>query len=210
VKLTVAIPHHPARDDMLPDLLARLGEPVKVVIDRHPKRRNPWLAMKEAWRVGIKLNGTHHLMIENDALPCRDFLATVREVCEQHPDEITKFYTPDAFSKEWREVEQVAAAGGRLARVWEWSCLTAVVMPTYTLEPFLHWAESYPTEYGNEADIRLREWMNRRWPKPMQVTVPSLVEHLGDVSLVRDLGKRAHRALSFIGDDQSALGTVWQ
>src|SRR5262245_37375054 len=92
LNVTVAIAHHPARADLLEPLLVKLGGQVEVVVDPRPKRLDAWANAKRAWKLGRKLGGTHHLVMEDDVTVCRDFLAAVQEGIERWPNEMVRWY----------------------------------------------------------------------------------------------------------------------
>jgi hypothetical protein len=208
VVLTVAIAHHPARDHLLGPLLANLGERVEVVVDPKPERMHAWKNAKNAWRLGERLGGTHHMVMENDVLPCRDFLAAAREGVERWPNEMVRWYAPDNNPAEKRPFNAALADGEPWCDCVHWGGAQAVAMPVEWIDAFVHWGESYP-EHGTAPDSRLREWLRARVRRPVKTSVPCLVEHGLADSLNDPSHEYDHRAIAFIGADRSALEIAW-
>jgi hypothetical protein len=208
VNLTIAIAHHPSRDHLLGPLLDKLGERAEVVVDDKPERMHAWMNAKRAWNLGRELGGTHHLVMENDVTVCRDFLAAVREGIERWPNEMVRWYAPDNNPAEGRPFRKAIAADERWCDCVHWGGAQAVAMPVAWIESFVHWGESYP-EHGTAPDSRLREWLRKRVRRPVKTSVPCLAEHGLAPSLNDPTHRFDHRAISYIGDDRSALEYAW-
>ena len=202
--LATVIVHHPARDHLLDGLLEKLGEPVEVVVDPEPRRLDPWKNWVRALRHGQTLGSDHLLVLENDILPCRDFLASVRKAIEAKPDDFLRFYSPLENVVESRTYEEGMRQKYRWIPFVHWGGVQAVVIPVPWIEGFVEWGESFPV-YGKFPDGRLAAWLWKKVHKPAWTTLPSLVEHT-QPSL---MGNSKHRATWFLGENESALGIAW-
>lgn len=98
MRLSIAVQHHPARPELPDRLLGLLGVPnsrhayVDVVCDPEPfSPPSPWRCAREAWR-RTPDDCTHRLVIQDDALPCADFLNRVAERVADMPDAPLAFF----------------------------------------------------------------------------------------------------------------------
>lgn len=95
IRLSVAVMHHPARGDELlrrcilavldsatDDLVHDMGPAVDPCPDGP---RSPWRTASKAWRE-TPLDCTHRLVLQDDALPCADFLPRLHTAIEAAPD----------------------------------------------------------------------------------------------------------------------------
>lgn len=197
---------HRKRRSMVVDLQTRLDRPVTVVWDEINDRHDTGARAMEAFDP----SATHHLVIQDDALPCRDMLAGVEKaVAATSGTEPVSLYTGRVrpFAREIAAV--IAEANGARA---SWITMggiywgPGVVVPTETIPDMLAWYRTEGQAVTN-YDRRLSVWYTlqglRCW-----YTRPSLVEHRGEKSLAKHPG-RARRAYDFLGDNVSALDVDW-
>lgn len=205
LSLSVSVMHHPSRAEDIPPLLSLLdapGVPVRVVTDTW--NEGLWRVATEAW---VPARGaTHHMVVQDDVLPCREFLVGAREALAARPEHVVSFYCA-------REVQREAVARGLpWATMGTISGGPCVAMPVGLAAEWLSWCRQWVAPKYRPDDGRLSLWLlhtaRRVW-----YTCPSLVEHLGwDRSLrgnPRTTGGRPRIAAVYIGSQVSPRGIPW-
>lgn len=200
--VSVAVMAHPKRAEMVEDLLERLDAPAMVVWDEIQDRHDTGARSLEAFNPDC----THHMVIQDDALPCRDIVAGVTRALEVVPEGHPFSGYIGRVKPFAREVSKaVAKADGasfiRMAGIYWGPC---VVVPTDVLPELCSWFRQSKVK---NYDRRMSRWFEARnlecW-----YAWPPLVEHRGDESLVHGHTSRrtAHKARSA---NQSALDADW-
>lgn len=200
VSVSVAIMAHPKRESFIPELIAALDRPATVVLDEKNDRwdtgRRSMLAFDPA--------ASHHLVVQDDAVLCRDLVAGVERALAYAPDDVpvclyvgTVRPWPTAVAK----LVQATREDTSWLRMGQLNWGVAVVMPTRHIEAMVRWCDGRP-EIAN-YDKRMSRWFEHQGIK-IWYTWPSLVDHRDSPSLVagRKGGRFAHR---FVGRDASAL-----
>lgn len=204
--ISVAIMAHPARAQWIPSLVDAIDGDPQVVWDegwndRHRTGLNALRAYDPA--------ATHHLIVQDDAIVCRDLVASVSRAAAVSGDHPICLYTGRVQPSQGfvrRNVEAAKAAGAcwfAMQGPW-WG--VGIVVPTAHIDELSRWFErSSVANY----DRRIARWYGQQgidcW-----YTVPSLVEHRveGNPSLTKRTGTR-RKAHTFIGHDRSALTIQW-
>lgn len=101
--LSLAIMHLPAdanRRAMVIDMQRRMGGQAglgrdtvywEITEDRH--REGVWPTARRAWMACARGAGqTHHLVMQDDAIPCRDFLSGAKAALDAVPDKVVTFF----------------------------------------------------------------------------------------------------------------------
>ena len=178
--LQVVVQSHPSRADLLPRLLPDLPG-AQTVYDPEPDgKRNPWRTYL-ACLGALAPDASHLLVIQDDAIVCLDFMATVEKVIAAHPDSPICLFVPgvgllrnamlDACyrGKQWAEIPRPAFVP-----------VVAVVWPRADAEALLAYAEEKPFALGRTSDdANVAEWM-RVTRRTFWMTVPSLADHPDD------------------------------
>ena len=202
MKLSVAVMAHPQRAEFIPELLESLGQGTVV-----------WDEINDRWDTGRRAMlaydpfATHHVVVQDDAIVCRDFVAGVEEALEHvppfHPVGLYLGRVRPYGALVSRLVAQAGDASWITMPAINWG--VAIVVPVVTLEEMIEYCDLWDRD--KNYDRRLSRWFEkgklRCW-----YTWPSLVEHRDSPSLVanRGGGRHAHR---FLGADVSALGLDW-
>ena len=180
-KVSVRIQAHPTRKHLLPSLLSGL-DPLHTEVSLHSSDPpNPWEGYKKA--IADPPDCTHLLVIQEDALVCRNFPLAVTKIAEAKSDPVALFlaWLPknvavDAF--------RASIAGERYIRYRPSSkfCpVVAILWPVEALERFKAWAAGAPlpgrpTPASDDAIVG--EWLKRNQKtETIWCSVPSLVEH---------------------------------
>jgi hypothetical protein len=200
---------HPHRAGEVTDLCRLLDRPVAVNWDLEgPASGNAdrvWRTARGGWRMADP-TADFHLLLQDDALPCRDLLAGLEAALEHvPPDAVVSPYLGNGkhVPRRWSDAAQVAQQRGaswlRADRV-QWG--VALILPVSAIEPMIEWADR---RGGVPDDMRVASWVERH-RREVWYTWPSLVDHRAVPSLTkhRAADRRAHR-----WHDGSALGIDW-
>lgn len=204
MSLSVAVMAHPKRATMVDDLLARLDRPAKVVWDQIHDRHDTGLRSLEAFDPTC----THHLVIQDDALPAPDLCAGIERALAWVPDGHPMSCYIGRVKPFRRAVEAAVAKAGDDA---SWVVMDgiywgpAIVLPTAVIPEVAAWYTGVNGSKVTNYDRRVSRWFEKR-QRACWYTWPSLVDHQGTESLVR--GHHAHRRAHRF-DDTSALGHDW-
>jgi FkbM family methyltransferase len=209
VKLSTAIMAHPTRERHIPYLQQKMGGGIAVVWDQV---NNRWDTGRRAM-LAFDPAATHHLVVQDDALLCEDFLPGVREALRYTPDNPVALYA-GAVRPRSVEVEQRVrmAKGQRLSWFqmegpW-WG--VAVAVPTKFIPDMIRHCDKLAAIAN--YDMRMARYFGSIKVK-CYYTIPSLVNHrIGkdEPSLVPGRGNLSGRvAKYFIGESTSALTIDW-
>lgn len=203
IRLSAQIMAHPKRADQVSELRSRLDGPVDVTWDTDNTVHDTGPRAMAAHHPAA----THHLVIQDDAVVCRDLLAGVERMLAYVPA-LTPVSLYVGRARPFpRSVEAaVAAAGDSSASFLTMPQLNwgvAVVMPVPLIRPLLEW---YPASRAKGYDARIGHWLLlngvRCW-----YTWPSLVDHRDGESLIGHGQRRV--AHTFVGATMSALELDW-
>ena len=206
VRLSVAMMAHPKRAAMVDDLLGRLDRPATAVWDELNDRHDTGIRAVEAYDPTC----THHLVIQDDVLPCRDLIAGAERALAHVPDgHPASFYLGRVQPFRRRVQQAVDQAAGDASWITMdgvyWG--PAIAVPTASIEDLSAWYRGRSAARITNYDRRLSTWFEKRhlacW-----YSWPSLVDHRGDSSLVR-ASKAVRTAHRFAGVDASALDVDW-
>lgn len=197
---------HPKRRAWAEELSVELELPI--VWDRVNDRHDTGLRCIEA---GVDAAADHWLIVQDDAIVCRDLVAGVEAAATVSRNRVIGLYVGNTRPQTGR-VEKLIAAVRANGSSWLeapgpwWG--VGIVIPV----PYLpNLAEAFARSTEQNYDRRVEKWVERTrvgcW-----YTVPSLVDHRhGDEnpSLVEGRGCDGRRARYFIGADESALSIDW-
>lgn len=180
--LQIVVQHDPRRADLLPRLLPDLPG-AQVVADPEPNdpRRSPWRCYM-ACLSEIKPDASHLLIVQDDAIACRDFLPTVERVVAVQPRRIVALFVPGTVHGGANAMLEACAAGKHWAEIPRQAFVpvVAVVYPREEAIALLAYSEARPFARGRTADdANVAEWA-RVTQRTVWMTVPSLVEHPDD------------------------------
>lgn len=203
--LSVQIMAHPGRADLVADLLTRLDLPETHVT---------WDERNDRWDTGARAMETYdedadwHLVLQDDALPCRNLLPGLERALDQVPQQaVVCPYLGSGRPTHWsvaKAADQADVEGAVwiVTRALMWG--VGIIVPTYTIDDMLDWCDrkaSWPAYDKRVGQYYLRLGWPTWYPWPSLLEhreVPSLINH-GD-------GRVAYR---FLGEDVSALDVDW-
>lgn len=198
ISVSVAVMAHPSRQKMVGGLLDALDRPAQVVWDMHNDR---WETGTRALQTYVP-NSTHHLVIQDDAVPCRDLVAGVERLLPLIPDGCPMVLYTGVYRKFISEMNQAY-----MQKPFDWLLTpgilwgVGVVVPTSDISDIISYCEGRPEQNYDMRMSRYYENVKKCW---VWAPIPSLVDHRDGPSLVagRKGGRRAWR---FIGAEKSAL-----
>lgn len=201
--ISVAIMAHQKRADFIPELEAKLDRPATVVWDR---ANNRWDTGRRAL-LAYDRSATHHLVLQDDALICRDLVAGVERALEHTPGDspvclyvgkvrpykaLVDEYTRDSERASWLVMAQI-----------NWG--VAIVFPTKIIDDMVAWCDNQTIP---NYDSRMSRWFENQGISTWYPW-PSLVDHRESPSLVPGRGHAGRVARRFVGTDVSALDIDW-
>jgi hypothetical protein len=147
-----------------------------------------------AWSL-VGETATHHLVLQDDVVPVDDFWARIHEAVAVHPDKAMAFYA-NWNSKNGAFMRMAATVGAEWAQACEHEDAPslAVLLPRAHALGFAEWAAKLAD--ATEDDEALTRYL-RSVQTPLYVSVPSLVEHEGDRSIVGNERHGSRRSACF-------------
>jgi hypothetical protein len=197
---------HERRGDWARDLSKQLDLPI--VFDRVDDRHETGLRCIGA---GLDSDATHWLIVQDDALVCRDLLAGVAEAVEVSQDRLVGLYVGNVRPQTGQVGEKVAAARAQgvswLSMPGPWWGVGIVIPAVHLPDLYRHYWHSREQNY----DRRIEKWAKAAGVE-CWYTNPSLVDHRTgeeNPSLVAKRTGLNRCARWFIGADASALDVDW-
>lgn len=168
------------RENLLKSLQKQLNLPrSEIFLDDRPNGGNAYYTAKKAWLAPVEEGITHRLAFPDDMKICNNFYEILYQIVKTHPEKIISLYPPSIYyKKEWAKflktpyIYPISLAG------------CGVVMPIEYIEPMFKWIDkTYADKIDTIADdTAMENWAKKEGIKVIS-TVPSLVQHMGDVSL---------------------------
>lgn len=202
-----AIMAHPKRKHYVPAIERAMGRPTEVAWDRIGDRWDTGRRALLACRKHPK--ATHWMVLQDDAVPCRDLPAGVELALTQVPEHaLLGLYAgrTRAWQEVWRKTER-AHTNLRWVRMAELMWGVGVVVPTSLVEAVVGIGDSLAHIPNYDSRISAA---CMRLGIPVYYPWPSLVSHRASPSLVEGRGWRGRYAYKFIGSSTSALSLRWK
>jgi mRNA-degrading endonuclease YafQ of YafQ-DinJ toxin-antitoxin module len=207
MKLAIRIQHKAkSREHWLKTMLLILNDKrVKVVTDADHSLYGSW---KKTIQSHTKKD-THILILQDDILPCADFIQAVEHIIKLLPNE------PITFFSNIDKVEEAVKSGISWVKLKTWFMAQAYVLPIALAEDMYSWIEENikPDVYMDDNRMATYMFYNRRY---VYATAPSLVEHMGWNSSTLNgyvpgyqYERNLRMAKAFIGIGSSALNIDW-
>lgn len=206
LRVDTVVMAHRKRQQFVAELLAALDRPAKVVWDAGDNNR--WNTGRRAWQAADR-TATHGMVIQDDAIVCRNLVAGVEEALSHVPDESPLcLYTGRVrpFRDLIQQLVDQAGDGTAWLTMGQIHWGVGIVLPTRYVDDMLAWCDQ-------RTDVANYDRRISRWCQHMGLTVyypwPSLVDHRESPSLVPGrsyVGRRAHQ---FIGAGEYATSRNW-
>lgn len=147
---------------------------------------------------------SHHLVMQDDIRPARDFIATARKLAGMYPESIISLYSNRKAGRE------ALAEGRRWFRFRDCTFGQALLMPTPLVNTWLLWeAEHIRSDYKWD-DARLGAFCSE-FGIDIHATVPALCQHMAPADSSIGISNR-RRVTSYFFDDHfsgSPLALDW-
>ena len=193
VTLSVVVMAHPKRREWAEALAARL-DPCPIIYDPEPDGEpSSWRTARLAWAAHREMpDATHHMVVQDDAIPCYRFLHGAHAAIAARPDRCLSFYGNR------KEIGAALERGESWARVRDFLNAQAVVLP-------VGWIRQY-VAYGDAMGEGDDDWRLQHYLKAMGeyalLSAPSLVQHGSPDSGLLGHGKMPIRRVSrWFADD---------
>lgn len=203
VNFDIAITSLPNRMDSVIGMIERLGKQyrdiITIVLDEN--RLGCWETSKGAWEK-FNPNKTHHIVMQDDILFCKDFVETMNMISLLLPNNPVLPYSNN-------QIAQKAMDRGDSWFILRGICWgQALMMPNKLIPDFIDYVDERVGEGYESYDGRLNYWVTNR-NIDTYCTVPSLVQHNLDYKSA--MGHNACRTFSkyFIGEVRSGLSVNW-
>ena len=213
VRLSLAIMHLTTdswRRSMVADQIRRMGgvetlnrETEYWEVTKDTLGAGPWPTARRAWLASLRApRATHHVIVQDDALLCRDFLPGLKAALSEVPEAVVSLFTIHD------KVAEAQKAGFSWIQQRDDVWGLGIAMPSAWAPEFVRWCDTHiPPGYLHD-ERRVAIWMlanDRACFSP----VPSLMEHAGATRST--LGHNDARCVAswFIGADSSALDVDW-
>lgn len=208
--ISVAIMAHPKRKPWIPDLVDSLDADPTVVWD---ERNDRWDTGRRSL-LAYDPQASHHLVVQDDALVCRDLVAGLQRAIVHTGDHPLGLYlgsvrpAASTVARRIREAQVVRSRFVKMEGPW-WG--VAILLPTAHIDELVEWGD----RRGDIAnyDKRISRWYRTVAGIDCWYPFPSLVEHRhGDEnpSLIPGRTGTNRKAWQWVGQDASALDIDWQ
>lgn len=173
MKLSVAIMAHPRREHFVRELQDALPEAVVV-----------WDERNDRWDTGRRSllafdpEADYHVVIQDDAIPCRNLLAAARQIAPVAGERIVSFYTGKVRPHQYTitpAVHQARANKRPYIETWGPYWGPGLMLPTQHIPGLVEWGDRHP-EIKN-YDRRIEVYYRTKLARTCLYTVPSLVDH---------------------------------
>jgi len=209
LQVVARIQGHPSRRHLHAPLAESLGLPVEIV-EHASEPPSPWAGYKECLR-DIP-DCSHLLVIQDDALVCRNFAAGIEQIAAAHPDTPVCLFLAPQPRRTSRDALRAMKEKRRYVTVFirDFCPVVAMLWPRGKALEFREWAKdaSLPGQPNPRSDDAVvGRWMISTRQRIL-ATVPSLVQHRADVPAVKGVENASSRfsALFFCAD---ALEYEW-
>lgn len=202
-KLSISIMAHPSRKEWVEEIKTKMNEDIHVEWDR---KISLWDTARRAW-LSFDPTATHHLVLQDDIIPSKNLRAAVEKAIEYTPDlPFCLFIYEDYFiNNQKKKYDEAYHSNGAWLRTKLTVLAPAIVMPTKYIQEMVLFGDKQ--KHLPADDTKIAAFFNKK-NLDILITVPSLVEHRGSISLVGS--KKDNRvAYIFIGEDNSGENLNW-
>jgi FkbM family methyltransferase len=213
-RVSLAMMAHPKRRKSAERVLTRLDRGCTVVWDEKDDR---WDTGRRAW-LTFDQEATHHAVIQDDVLVCRDLVASLeRALAYVPPGAALSGYVGRVRPQTEEVLRAVACARDLSASFITMRCLNwgpLVIVPTELIPEMIRHCDTLRNVPN--YDRRLSRFLELKRGRRVWYTWPNLVDHADGPSMVKGRAATDRRrtplarvAHEFIGEDASALEVDW-
>lgn len=168
---------HPSREHLIPRLLEAIAPLNAVVLTHSSSPPNPWANYKRC--LAAVSSYTHLCVLQDDALPVRNFGLAIEEIACANPDIPVGLFLSNLPQGTLSYARRAQARGQPYGLVYPNSNVVhtvAVLWPMRKADEFLRWADAHARPSERADDGVLANWV-KRTRQAFRVTIPSIVEH---------------------------------
>lgn len=210
MRIAIRVQHAVGRDAPLARLLPLLPPEVEVVTDDLAiERPNPWRGFSLCFQ-DLPTRATHLCVLQDDALPCRDFDKRLRAAIKEKPNDVICLFIGGLPGQTRKLFYEALARGDRWSPVYFQGIhhVVGTIWPVRHARDFVEWVENNKVPGPNppKSDDAVVGYWARKNRRTVQVwaTVPCLVQH-DDVfpSVVQGANRfsdRGRTAIAFVDD----------
>lgn len=195
---------------MLMGLERRLGgrqviesEVIGYRVSKDTAHAGSWPPAKAAWQFVMATAASHGLVIQDDAIPCRDFVQGVKAAIAEKPDEAICYW-----SMRHNIIDKARAQGSSWFTSADAVMGIAMSMPREMIRDFLVWEAAHVDSSLGGDDRRLCLYYAYGIERRVWTTVPSLVEHGAPSDSLTGNGN-GRRVATYWAGDRSATSIDW-
>lgn len=184
--IDIKIMAHPSRKENVKQILSDLSMSDDIVVwDDRDHGGDAMYTAKKAWTQPIPKDCTHRLVLQDDVEVCDNFLEIVEKVAEKFNNQIVSFFHCESYPDDIRYTTTLHL----------WGC--AIMIPSHLVADCWNYIEHIadrpwckePEEVLPHDDTCILAWAIEN-EIPIVNTIPSLVQHHGDNSLIGITEKR--------------------
>lgn len=198
--VSVAVMAHQKRAHFVPELVEQLGD-CEVVWDRHNDRHETGLRSILTYDP----KASHHLIVQDDALLCRDLRAGVEKLIDRTGEHPVALYMGNVGPRAVMLRAMVNSITPRFVAGEGPHWGVGIVLPTAHIPDLAAW---YELQNIPNYDRRISKWYSKENVECFY-TAPSLVQHRPDNPSLVQGRNGGRKAAWFIGEDESALDIEW-
>ncbi len=212
IRLSIVITHAPFSDKrraMMRDLSRRIADKHLLAdfsIAEDYGKEGSWPVSRRAWKTAGSKGATHHLVIQDDVVPCRDFVKTLLHILRLKPD------VPIGIYANRKVIEEARRAASSWALIPDGVWGQGIMLPADLAWDFLKWERAHVVAEGDYVrkhyDTRMAMWALKT-KRPIWATVPSLVEHVAPSESLLGFSNKHRVARWFAGVNTSGLEFDW-
>jgi hypothetical protein len=183
----------PARSKYIPYFKAIFGEDVFISMDQG---EGIWENRKRA-SLAYDKEATHHVVIQDDAIICENFLDLAEKEIEKRPDHAFSFYFGNR--RNMQEKAKIGEQFGGTSGYW-FSWGVAICLPTKIIDECMEYCDRIKG-YDKHDDTRIAKFVKFK-KIPVWYPIPSLVEHRHEEpsTMQSNEGVSKRKAYKFIDD----------
>lgn len=201
--LSIAIIGVPKRLEWIRQMQSIL--PTYTTLHMDTKHEGCWKTTARGW-AAFDPKCSHHLVIEDDLLLCKDFALTLPKIIEAHPDDMISLWGGKSLLSHYTQAHKLNSSF--FSRTYGTSG-QANILPTSKIIDLLKFSARYVKDDCVHDDVRLRLWQHERGLLTYN-TVPELMSHIGWSSTVsRFQNFPMYQDADWIGEEKSSLSIDW-
>lgn len=206
MKVSVGITAVAERRDLANKLVVSLGNTPNIRILYDLRRKGVWWNTRRAW-LAYAEDATHHIAMEEDVIPCKDFMQTAERIAELLPEHIITFYSGASSKNHFARVERKSEHW--FVRYNSSPPGPAVMMPVEMARKYVAWVDKNMVQARiNNEDEAL--WAFIHWHNLDEWhCVPTLVQHVGNERSSIGYNSAGKVSPHFIGENFSGLSIDW-